>query len=285
MNRLFDEQVEKIIDLALKEDSGHGDITSQILITPEQEGKASIISREEGILAGVDIARRVFLKVEPAIQMNIIRTDGEKVKAGDEIITVSGSVAGILKAERVALNFLSHLSGIASETARYVDLVKDYAAIITDTRKTLPGLRMLEKYAVRLGGGQNHRFHLADGILIKDNHIAALKQMGMNMKDIVSKAKQYAPEGMKIEIEVNSIEQANEAAAAGADIIMLDNMAIFDMNQVVKVTLGKVKFEASGGINLDNVRDIAMTGVDYISIGAIIHSAKALDFSLELKSS
>lgn len=285
MNRLFDEQVEKIIDLALKEDSGHGDITSQILITPEQEGKASIISREEGILAGVDIARRVFFKVEPAIQMNIIRTDGEKVKAGDEIITVSGSVAGILKAERVALNFLSHLSGIASETARYVDLVKDYAAIITDTRKTLPGLRMLEKYAVRLGGGQNHRFHLADGILIKDNHIAALKQMGMNMKDIVSKAKQYAPEGMKIEIEVNSIEQANEATAAGADIIMLDNMAIFDMNQVVKVTLGKVKFEASGGINLDNVRDIAMTGVDYISIGAIIHSAKALDFSLELKSS
>jgi len=285
LNRLFDEQVEKIIDLALKEDSGHGDITSQILITPEQEGKASIISREEGILAGVDIARRVFFKVEPAIQMNIIRTDGEKVKAGDEIITVSGSVAGILKAERVALNFLSHLSGIASETARYVDLVKDYAAIITDTRKTLPGLRMLEKYAVRLGGGQNHRFHLADGILIKDNHIAALKQMGMNMNDIVSKAKQYAPEGMKIEIEVNSIEQANEAAAAGADIIMLDNMAIFDMNQVVKVTLGKVKFEASGGINLDNVRDIAMTGVDYISIGAIIHSAKALDFSLELKSS
>jgi len=285
LNRLFDEQVEKIIDLALKEDSGHGDITSQILITPEQEGKASIISREEGILAGVDIARRVFFKVEPAIQMNIIRTDGEKVKAGDEIITVSGSVAGILKAERVALNFLSHLSGIASETARYVDLVKDYAAIITDTRKTLPGLRMLEKYAVRLGGGQNHRFHLADGILIKDNHIAALKQMGMNMKDIVSKAKQYAPEGMKIEIEVNSIEQANEATAAGADIIMLDNMAIFDMNQVVKVTLGKVKFEASGGINLDNVRDIAMTGVDYISIGAIIHSAKALDFSLELKSS
>ena len=283
LSSLFDEQVERIIDLALAEDTSHGDITSQILIPPEQKGRALIIARAEGILAGGDVARQVFLKVEPALRVDVLIPDGKRVKAGDEIITVAGSVTGILKAERVALNFLSHLSGIASETARYVSRIKDFAAIITDTRKTLPGLRMLEKYAVRLGGGQNHRLNLGDGILIKDNHIAALRQMGMSLGDIIAKAKKNVSDGIKIEIEVNTFAEAVEAVAAGVDIVMLDNMTPDEMKRIVEVKSGWVKLEASGGINLDNVHAVAMTGVDFISVGAITHSARALDFSLELE--
>jgi nicotinate-nucleotide pyrophosphorylase (carboxylating) len=285
LSRLFDEQVERIIDLALAEDNVHGDITSQILISPEQKGRALIIARAEGILAGGDVARQVFLKVEPALKVDILIPDGKRVEEGDEIITAAGSAAGILKAERVALNFLSHLSGIASETAKYVSLIEDFAAVITDTRKTLPGLRVLEKYAVRLGGGQNHRLNLGDGILIKDNHIAALRQTGMSLGDIIARAKKNAPDGIKIEIEVNTFAEAMEAAAAGADIVMLDNMTPDEMKRVVEVTPEQVKLEASGGINLDDVHAVAMTGVDFISIGAITHSARALNFSLELEPS
>lgn len=283
MSSLFDEQVNKIIDLALAEDNVHSDITSQILIPSEQKGKASIIARAEGILVGGDVSRQVFLKVEPALKVEVLIPDGKRVEAGDEIITATGSVAGILKAERVALNFLSHLSGIASETAKYVSRIKDSAAVITDTRKTLPGLRMLEKYAVRLGGGQNHRLNLGDGILIKDNHIAALRQTGMSLGDIIAKAKKNVPDGIKIEIEVNVFAKAMEAAAAGADIVMLDNMSPDEMKRVVEVKSGWAKLEASGGINLDNIHAVAMTGVDFISVGAITHSARALDFSLELE--
>jgi nicotinate-nucleotide pyrophosphorylase (carboxylating) len=283
LSNQYDNQVNKIIDLALAEDTGYGDVTSQILISSQQKSKASITAGEEGVLAGGDVVRQVFLRVEPVLKVEIITPDGEKIEAGDKVITVTGSLIGILKAERVALNFLSHLSGIASETAGYVARIKDSAAVITDTRKTLPGLRILEKYAVRIGGGQNHRLHLGDGVLIKDNHIAALRQTGMSLKDIINKAKQKAPESTKIEIEVNTIAEAMEAAAAGADIVMLDNMPLDEMKQVVEMKSGQVKLEASGGINLDNVRAVAMTGVDFISIGAITHSAKALDFSLELE--
>jgi len=283
LSRLFDEQVERIIDLTLAEDTSYGDITSQILISPEQKGRALIIARAEGILAGGDVARQVFLKVEPALRVDIIIPDGKRVKVGDEVLKIAGSLTSILKTERVALNFLSHLSGIASETAKYVFRIKESAAVITDTRKTLPGLRVLEKYAVRLGGGQNHRLNLGDGILIKDNHITALCQMGMNLGDIIARAKKDAPDGIKIEIEVNTFAEAMEAAAAGADIVMLDNMTPDEMKQVVEVKSGRVKLEASGGINLDNVNAVAMTGVDFISVGAITHSASALDFSLELE--
>lgn len=281
MARQYDEQVNEIINLALAEDTGYGDITSQILIPPEQKGGASITARAAGVLAGVDVVRQAFLRVDPELKVGIIIPDGKRVKADDKVLTVAGSLAGILKAERVALNFLSHLSGIASETARYVARIKGFVAVITDTRKTLPGMRMLEKYAVRLGGGKNHRLHLGDGILIKDNHIEALRRQGMSLKDIITGAKKKAPEGIEIEIEVNTIAEAMEATAAGADIIMLDNMPPDEMKQVVKMTSGRVKLEASGGINLDNVHAVAMTGVDFISVGAITHSAKALDFSLE----
>ncbi len=277
------DQVDKIIDLALTEDTGCGDITSQILISPEQQGRASIIAKEEGVMAGGGIARQAFLRVEPSLKVEVITADGDRRKAGDKVATITGSVLGILRAERVALNLLSRLSGVASETARYVLKLKQSTAVINDTRKTSPGLRLLEKYAVRVGGGHNHRLHLGDGILIKDNHIAALRQSGISLKDIIARAKQNAPGGMKIEIEVNTIPDALEAARAGVDVIMLDNMSLNEMKQVVELMPQPVKLEASGGINLDNVGDVAMSGVDFISVGAITHSARALDFSLELE--
>ena len=276
-------QVNRIIELALAEDTASGDITSRALIPPQQQGKASITAKEGGVLAGVDVAALVFRKVEPSLEIIINKGDGEKVKARDVILSVSGSTTVILKAERIALNFLSHLSGVATETAKHVAEVKGTTAIILDTRKTTPGMRLLEKYAVRIGGGQNHRLHLGDGILIKDNHIEALQQQSLSLTDIVVRAKKNAPAGTKIEIEVNTIPQALEAATAGANIVMLDNMSLDHIRQAVKHVSGKARLEASGGINLNTVRAVAMSGVDYISVGAITHSARAIDFSLELE--
>jgi len=280
---LSEEQIDNIIDLALAEDTSHGDVTSEALIPPELQGRASILVKAEGIVAGGEVAKRVFLKVDPSLQVEVLIKDGAKVKPGDIVATVSGKVVSILKAERVALNFLSRLSGIASQTAQYVAKTKGFVVSITDTRKTIPGLRLLEKYAVRMGGGQNHRFHLGDGILIKDNHIAALRALGMSLKDIVAKAKQNAPQGLKTEVEVNTVQEALDAVEGGADIIMLDNMSPDEMRYVVGLIPSHVKIEASGGITLANVRAAAMAGVDVISIGALTHSSKALDISLELE--
>ena len=281
--RRSDEELNSLIDIALAEDTSHGDVTSEVLIPPEFQGKATMLVKAKGILAGIEIARGVFLRVDPSLKVNVLIKDGTQVKPGDIVATVSGRVISIFKAERVALNFLQRLSGIASQTARYVAETRGQKAKITDTRKTTPGLRMLEKYAVRLGGGQNHRFHLGDGILIKDNHLAALRALGMSLKDIVTKARQNAPPGLTVEVEVTSVPEALEAAEAGADIIMLDNMSPQEMSQAVSRLPSQVKTEASGGINLTNVRAVAMTGVDIISIGALTHSPKALDISLELE--
>jgi len=281
--QLSEEQLNNIIDLALTEDVGHGDVTSEALIPPELHGKASILVKAKGILAGSEVARGVFLRVDPSLKVEVLIKDGAKVKPGDIMATVSGRVTSILKAERVALNFLQRLSGIASQTARYVTKTRGLAANISDTRKTTPGLRLLEKYAVRMGGGQNHRFHLGDGILIKDNHLAALRALGMSLKNIVAKAKQNAPQGLTVEVEVNTVQEALDAAEAGADIIMLDNMSPDEMRRVVDLIPSGVKTEASGGITLANVRAAAMTGVDVISIGALTHSPTALDISLELE--
>jgi len=278
-----EEQIDNIIDSALAEDISHGDITSEALLPPQLQGKASILVKAEGILAGGQVAKRVFLKVDPSLKVGILIEDGAKVKPGDIAATIGGRVVSILNAERVALNFLQRLSGIASQTAQYIAETHGLATRITDTRKTTPGLRLLEKYAVRVGGGQNHRFHLGDGILIKDNHIAALRALGMSLKDIVAKAKQNAPQGLKVEVEVNTAQEAREAADAGADIIMLDNMSPDEMRRVVSLIPGQVKTEASGGITLANVRTVAMAGVDVISIGALTHSSKALDISIELE--
>ncbi|HEX74027.1 MAG TPA: carboxylating nicotinate-nucleotide diphosphorylase [Dehalococcoidia bacterium] len=281
--QLSQEQIDNIIDLALAEDISHGDITTEALIPPDLQGKASILVKAKGILAGSEVAKRVFLKVDPFLKVEVLIQDGAEVEPGDIVTTISGSAASILKAERVALNFLQSLSGIASQTAKYTAKIQGFVVNITDTRKTTPGLRLLEKYAVRLGGGQNHRFHLGDGILIKDNHLAALHTLGMSLKDIVAKAKHNAPKELKVEVEVNTTQQALDAAEAGADIIMLDNMSPDEMRRTVNLVSGDVKIEASGGITLENIPAIARAGVDTISIGALTHSSKALDISLELE--
>ena len=277
------QQVEQIVDQALAEDLGWGDATTEALIPADQQGKASIIAKAEGTIAGTEIAKQVFLKVDPELKMKILIDDGAYVKSKDIIARIEGKTASILKAERVALNFLQHLSGIASETAHYVEAVKGLPVQITATRKTTPGLRTLQKYAVLVGGGKSHRMHLGDGILIKDNHLAALRSQGLNTKEIIARARQKASPKLKIEVEVKTPQEAIEAAEAGADIIMLDNMDIEDMRRAVKLIQGRALIEASGGITLDKVRAVAETGVDLISIGALTHSAKALDISLELE--
>jgi nicotinate-nucleotide pyrophosphorylase (carboxylating) len=281
--KLNKEGFDTIIDLALTEDTSHGDVTSEALIPPVLQGKASMLVKAKGILAGGEVAKEVFLRVDPSLEVELLIKDGAKVKAGDIIATVSGRVISILKAERVALNFLQRLSGIASQTARYIKESRGYGVIITDTRKTTPGLRLLEKYAVRMGGGQNHRFHLADGILIKDNHLTALRALGMSLKDIIVKAKQNAPQGLKVEVEVNTVEEAAAAVEGGADIILLDNMSPDEMRRVIDLVPPHIKTEASGGITLDNIAEVAASGVNIISTGGLTHSVKALDISLELE--
>jgi len=274
-------QVEQIIENALVEDVASGDVTTEALIPSDLEGRASILVKGDGVLAGVEVAEAVFLHVDPSLQVEVVIQDGAKVRKGDVVASVGGRVASILKAERVALNFLGRLSGIASETARYVEATKGLKAWITDTRKTTPGIRLLEKYAVRVGGGKSHRQHLGDGILIKDNHLAALRSLGLGLKEAIERARRSST--LKIEVEVESVDGARQALEAGADIIMLDNMAIEDMSQVVEIARGGALIEASGGITLENVRSVAESGVDLISVGAITHSAKALDLSLELE--
>ncbi len=279
----IDASITEIINQALLEDLSHGDITTEALIANNWQGKASMLIKEEGILAGTEVARQVFLKVDPELQVDILMHDGIRVKLGDIAVTVSGSITSILKAERTALNFLQRLSGIASETARYVEAVIGLPVKIMDTRKTTPSLRTLEKYAVTMGGGENHRRHLGDGILIKDNHLVALRRHGLDIKGIIAQVRHKAPPNLKIEIEAKTVAEALEAIEAGADIIMLDNMSLDEMRQVVQLFKGQALFEASGGITLANVRAVAETGVDFISIGAITHSVKALDISLELE--
>ena len=227
------EQIEAIIDLSLTEDLGHGDVTSEILVPPELEGRAVISAKESGIVAGVDIASKVFRRVDPSISFKVLSKDGAAVKDGDKIAEVSGKALSILKAERTALNFLQRLSGVASLAAKYTAETRGLETYIADTRKTTPGLRLLEKHAVSMGGGRNHRLHLGDGILIKDNHLAALRAVGMSLKEIVARAKRNAPKGLGVEVEVDSVQEAMEAAEAGADIIMLDNMPPDDMRKVV----------------------------------------------------
>jgi nicotinate-nucleotide pyrophosphorylase (carboxylating) len=276
-------QIEEIIDLALAEDFGKGDVTTEALIPGDQRGTGFIVAKEEGILAGTGVAKQVFHRVDPELKVEIFLEDGARVKPGSKVARVSGSIASILKAERVALNFLQRLSGIASEANRYVARVEGLPVRIMDTRKTTPGLRSLEKYAVRAGGGGNHRMNLSDGILIKDNHLVALRSQGLNIKEIISKARQNAPKRLPVEVEVGTVSEALEAVEAGADIVMLDNMNLEDMRKAVKSIHGHALIEASGGITLGNVRAVAETGVDFISIGALTHSVTALDISLELE--
>ncbi len=283
MDALWGEQFKQVVDNALAEDLGWGDVTTQALITADEVATAYLVAKGDGVLAGLSVAAAVFHRVDSALKVEELVSDGSTVHLGDRLAVIKGPVASILVAERVALNFLQRLSGIATETAKYVEAVSGTKALITDTRKTTPGLRILEKYAVHVGGGHNHRQNLGDGILIKDNHLVVLRSRGEGIGEAIRKARQHSPHTLKVEIEVESVEQAREALSAGADKIMLDNMNLKEMKMVVGLAQGRSLIEASGGITLDSVRAVAGTGVDLISIGALTHSVKALDISLELE--
>jgi nicotinate-nucleotide pyrophosphorylase (carboxylating) len=270
-----------IVARALAEDLSWGDVTTESLVPNELGAKAAIIVKDRGVLAGIEVVGVVFEQVDAALEFKAVARDGQDVSPGDVIGTVEGTVSSILKGERVALNFLQRLSGIASETRRYVQAVEGLPTQILDTRKTTPGLRVLEKYAVKVGGGRNHRMHLGDGILIKDNHLLVHRSVGGGLKEAIAQAKKEA--SGSVEVEVRSVEEALEASEAGAGVVMLDNMKIEEMRRAVELVKGRALLEASGGITLDNVRAVAETGVDFISVGAITHSPKALDISLEVE--
>ncbi|OFW59061.1 MAG: nicotinate-nucleotide diphosphorylase (carboxylating) [Candidatus Solincola sediminis] len=268
------------VQRALDEDlQSTGDITSRALIQPGSKGRAEIVMREPGVVAGLPLASMVFRLLDNKVNFRSLVNDGEHLHGDSVIATLDGSVLTILEGERTALNFLQKLSGIASLTAKFVALAAPYGAEILDTRKTTPGMRELEKYAVRAGGGKNHRFGLYDAVLIKDNHIAATGGVGK----AVLLAKEAGEAPGPIEVEVGRLEELEEAIEAGADIVMLDNMPPEDVEQAVRVTSGRVKLEASGGITLENVSSYARTGVDFISVGAITHSAASLDIALQLQ--
>ncbi len=280
MKMLPEAKIDEVIARALAEDLARGDITTDILISPGQQGIADIVARETGILAGADMAKRTFLRVDSVLKVDVRIADGSELNKDDVIASVEGNASSILRAERVALNFLQWLSGIAAQTNRYVKVVRGLPVQILDTRKTTPGLRLFEKYAVRMGGGVNHRMSLGDGVLIKDNHLEILHHLGMTVNDVVIKARQDTPCQMKIEIEVETLQEVQEALEAGVDVIMLDNMTLEDMRRAVEIASGRVLLEASGGITLDKVRSVAETGVNFISIGALTHSFNALDINL-----
>ncbi len=273
--------IEELVEGALEEDLAGGDVTTDSLIRPHAQGRAHFLAKANGVLAGIEIAGLVFHKVDPFLKFTALVRDGSQIKPGDVLANIEGNVAAILKGERTALNFLQHLSGIASQAAEYVDATRGLPVKIMDTRKTIPGLRVLEKWAVSVGGGTNHRMSLGDMVLIKDNHIAILRKEGLNIRQIVEQARKKAPKGYKIEIETASPEEALEAALAGSDVVMLDNMSLDEMRRAVKLVDHRAILEASGGVNLGSVRAVAETGVDWISIGALTHSARALDISLK----
>ncbi|MCE9559588.1 MAG: carboxylating nicotinate-nucleotide diphosphorylase [Armatimonadetes bacterium] len=278
MSELNHEFLAELILRALKEDLGDaGDLTSLGTIPEAQTGTAHIVSKEAGVIAGIEVAAEVFSALDPSLMILAKKVDGDAVAKGDVILIISGSTRSLLSAERVALNFLRHMSGIATATANLVELVKETKTSIVCTRKTTPGLRGLEKYAVRCGGGRNHRFGLYDAVLIKDNHIAAC---GSVTKALQS-AKHRAGHLVKIEVEVSSIEMLQEALAEGADVIMLDNMTPAQVKEAVAIVAGRALTEASGGITHETVRAYAEAGVDLISVGWITHSAPNLDLSLD----
>ncbi len=263
----------------LAEDIGAGDVTSESIFSPGQVGSAIFVAKGAFIAAGMEqVAAEVFRVQSPAIICSDAALDGEAVSEGDILLKLRGPVLDLLKAERVALNLVQRLCGIATMTSQFVVQVKHFQTRIVDTRKTTPGLRMLEKYAVRAGGGHNHRFNLADGVLIKDNHISA----SGSVKKAVDKVRRRVPHTMKIEVEAETISQVEECLACNVDIIMLDNMSIDMMHQAVDLVSGKALTEASGGVNLNNVSKIAETGVDLISVGALTHSAPACDISMKM---
>lgn len=271
-------ELRRKIEEWLDEDIGFGDITTSSTIPVTEQGRGILYAKEEGIVAGLPIAELVFEVIDPTLKFAAQVEEGVVVGKGQAIVEVTGSVQSILTGERLALNLLQRLSGIATRTHEFVKAIEGTKARVVDTRKTTPGLRMLEKYAVRVGGGHNHRYALYDAVMIKDNHI---KGAG-GITQAVQAARQAIPHTMKIEVETESIAQVEEALSAGADIIMLDNMSVELMKEAVQLIAGRAVVEASGGVNLDTIRSIAKTGVDVISVGALTHSVRSLDISLDL---
>jgi nicotinate-nucleotide pyrophosphorylase (carboxylating) len=279
-------EVHRLIESALTEDQTFNDPTTQALVPPEVHGSGMLRAKAVGVVAGLDVAMAVFNRVDNALVTQALLEDGSPVSPGTDLAVVQGSANSILKAERVALNFLQRMSGIASDTNQYVLEVQSVAGSksrIVDTRKTVPGHRYLDKYAVRMGGGFNHRLNLADGILIKDNHIQALRSREMGLKEVIQLALSKASHTIKVEVEVETIDEVRQALEGGAHIIMLDNMPVDMMRQAMDIIDGKAVVEASGGIDHETVRAVADTGVDLISVGALTHSTTALDISLDLE--
>ena len=270
--------LDPLIELAFAEDIGIGDITTEATVPPTRRGIGILVAKSKGIVAGLPVAERVFAKLDSTLAFHALVNDGEAVKAGTPIAEVQGSAKTILIGERTALNFLQRLSGIATLTAQFVAAVADYDTKIVDTRKTAAGWRAVQKYAVRVGGGYNHRFGLYDGVLIKDNHIVAAG----GIENAVQRAREVVPHTAKIEIEIETLDQVDEALEAGADILLLDNMPPATMKGIVQEVGDLVVTEASGGITLDRVKTVAATGVNLISVGALTHSAMPMDISLTL---
>ncbi len=274
--------IRSVVQSALEEDCAYNDATTSATIgNSDIRASAHLVAKEYGIIAGIPVAEEAFKTLDPQSEFVVYIDDGQTVEAGMRIASISGKASAILSAERTALNLLQRMSGIATLTARYIDAVRGTNASIVDTRKTVPGLRVLDKYSVLMGGGGNHRMSLADCILIKDNHISAMRSRGMSIGDVVRHARSNAPFSIKIEIEVENVGDAVDAMNAGADIVMLDNMSPNAMHEAVKHRVGQALLEASGNVTLANVRQVAETGVDIISVGELTHSPDALDISLD----
>lgn len=273
-------EIDAIIENALREDIGEGDITTQLLIPEELNAYVAFVARESLVCCGlVEVVEKVFRQLSEEVHFTVMRADGEVAQEGETIAEVTGPARALLTGERVALNLLQRMCGVATLTTEYVQAVAGTKATILDTRKTMPGLRELDKYATRIGGGQNHRMRLDDMVLIKDNHIA----LAGGIQAALKKAFDHVPTGIKVVVECDTLEQVKEAIECGADRILLDNMSLDDLREAVILANNRVKLEASGGVSLETVRDIAETGVDYISIGKLTHSATAVDIGLDIK--
>ncbi|MBC8570225.1 carboxylating nicotinate-nucleotide diphosphorylase [Zongyangia hominis] len=271
--------IDDLIKTALKEDINYIDVTSDYLLDPEAVSEAYFVSKDEGVLCGIDVAMRVFTLLDPEVSYEIYKRDGDPIQKGDVIVEMKGRTVSLLKGERTALNLIQHMSGIASATNRCVKLTAGTNASIADTRKTLPGLRPLQKYAVVCGGGRNHRYNLSDAAMLKDNHIDAYGSITAAVEALRKKAGHM----LSIEVETRSLDELREALAVGANIIMLDNMDCDTMKEAVAITAGRAKLEASGNITLENIAQVAQTGVDIISLGALTHSVQCFDISMKIK--
>ncbi|MEO8908822.1 MAG: carboxylating nicotinate-nucleotide diphosphorylase [Gemmatimonadaceae bacterium] len=267
-----------VVAAALEEDDTSRDITTAATVLPDRGARCRLVARKPGVIAGLPLAKEAFTQLDKAVTIRVEHDDGSKVRPDTPVMFLSGHARGLLSAERVALNFMQRLSGIATLTAQYVEAIEGTGAHILDTRKTTPGLRRLEKYAVRAGGGLNHRMDLSSAVLIKDNHLAAVDG---DIGSAVKRAREIAPTGIKVEIECDTLEQVKAAIVAGADVIMLDNMRLVELREAVQLIEGRAVTEASGGVTLETVRPIAETGVNWISVGALTHSAPALDLALD----